>query len=562
MKIAALIPAYNPTEQLIALVSDLLSLNFSSVIVVNDGSLTDCEHIFDKIKSIKQVTVLHHAVNLGKGLALKTGLNYAYCNFPEMIGVVTLDADGQHLTEDALNVAHTLLDNPASIVMGVRVFDKNVPLRSKIGNVLTKKLYRFLVGQKLTDTQSGLRGIPRDLITNLLKIDSNGYEFELDMLLACKYSNRKIIERKISTVYLEGNKSSNFNPLLDSMKIYFVLFRFTFASLSTAIIDYSVFILAFRFNSSLAASQVLARLIAMIFNYAAVKKLVFYSEQKHIKTLPKYIALVFISGSISLLLINIIIAYTSLNVIAAKVISELLVFFANFAIQRDFIFSKSTKSQTSTDWDRYYNKPYKLASFTRRITESRLHRLIDTYVTKNKGGIIIGELGGANSCFYDGIKSKFKPAQYHVFDNNQIGLDMFNTKIGSDPSTQLHNLNVLNMKNILDLDLVFSVGLIEHFSVEDTKKAIIAHFKVLKPNGIVIISFPTPTFLYKTCRRVCEWLHIWIFHDERPLLFDEVASVVNEYGTIVYDEIIWLTFLTQRILVIKKNCLLWTDKDL
>ena len=52
----------------------------------------------------------------------------------------------------------------------------------------------------------------------------------MDMLLACKYTGRQIIEESISTVYLEGNKSSHFNPLIDSMKIYFVLFRFTLAA--------------------------------------------------------------------------------------------------------------------------------------------------------------------------------------------------------------------------------------------------------------------------------------------------------------------------------------------
>lgn len=340
MQVTAFIPAYNPPDKLIPLVRELSASDFSSIVVLNDGSDSTCDPIFKEIESIEKVTLLQHAVNLGKGAAIKTGLNFIYCHFPQHIGVVTIDADGQHLTVDALNIAQTLQDKPDSLVIGVRKFDKDVPLRSMFGNILTKKLFHILVGQKVTDTQSGLRGIPREFITKLLKIDSNGYEFELDMLLACKYSDRIIVEKEINTVYLEGNKSSHFNPILDSMKIYFVLFRFTFTSLISAAIDYTVFFLTYSLSSSLTASQVSARLVSMLFNYSAVKRLVFYSGQKHEKTFPKYVALVLISGSISLLLINLLVTYTPLKVFPAKIISELIMFIANFAIQRDFIFTR------------------------------------------------------------------------------------------------------------------------------------------------------------------------------------------------------------------------------
>lgn len=231
MKIVALIPAYNPPEHLVALVRSLAVSEFSHIIVVNDGSLATSESIFQEIEEIGNVTLIRHAVNLGKGAALKTGLNYALCYFGDHIGVVTIDADGQHLVVDALQVGKELEKNPESLVLGVRAFDKEVPLRSRLGNTITKYMFRLLMGQRLTDTQTGLRGIPKSLIPTLLKIDSAGYEFELDMLLACKYGGRSIIEKEIRTVYIEGNISSHFNPVVDSMKICFVLFRFMLASL-------------------------------------------------------------------------------------------------------------------------------------------------------------------------------------------------------------------------------------------------------------------------------------------------------------------------------------------
>lgn len=552
MKVAVLIPAYNPSQQLVTLVQELSCCEFLSIVIVNDGSKSTCNHFFKKVASISKTKILHHAVNLGKGAALKTGLNYIYCRFPDLIGAVTIDADGQHLVEDALNVARDLQDNPDALITGVRVFAKGVPLRSMFGNILTKKLFRFLVGQKLNDTQCGLRGIPREFIPKLLKIESTGYEFELDMLLACKYSNRRVVEREISTIYIADNQSSHFNPLLDSMKIYYVLFRFSFTSLLTALIDYTVFILVFSLCSSIAVSQIAARFLALGFNYSAVKQIVFYSDQEHKKTFPKYLALVIVSGSVSFMLINILVTHTAINVIMAKVLSELLIFLVNFAIQRDFIFTRQVRKETATDWDRYYEKTYFWTGFFRKITEGCLHDLIKIYVTPEVKKPDLAEIGGANSCFLAGIHRSIPFRQYHIFDNNQLGLDKLNQRIDVNDDVYLHNVDVLKLEaRGLSSDLVFSVGLIEHFPPEDTRKAIQAHFKLVKPGGIVIMSFPTPTLLYRFSRFLSEWLGLWMFHDERPLDREEVMSTVKDCGTVVYEKIIWPIFFTQRIMVIR-----------
>lgn len=362
----ALIPAYEPEPAVVDIALALVRSNkFQKIVVVNDGSNPERKAIFKALEAAEGVEVIGHYVNLGKGASLKTGFNHIACRFPVAVGIVTLDADGQHLVEDVLNVAETLVNQPEDLVMGMRIFNTKVPLRNKIGNSATKYLFRLLMGQMLTDTQSGLRGIPLEFIPRLLTIESNGYEFELDMLLASKYSGRRIVEREIHTVYEDGNRSSHFSPLLDSMRIYFVLFRFMLASSLTAVIDYSVFLLMFAVTSNLVASQVSARVPAMIFNYSAVKKVVFYSEQKHSQTFPKYVALVFVSGALSYLMIITFLKFTSLSVISAKIISELIVFLANFAIQRDFIFTRN-RTRMDADWNRYYSKPTKRLSLPER----------------------------------------------------------------------------------------------------------------------------------------------------------------------------------------------------
>jgi glycosyltransferase involved in cell wall biosynthesis len=348
MKLTAVIPAYNPPEEFVSLVGQLAASDFERIIVVNDGSDRDRDPLFQAIERVEKVTLLRHAVNLGQGAALKTGLNHAYCHFVDLMGVVTIDADGQHLLVDVLRVADALKRNPETLVLGARAFDTNVPFRSRIGNRITRFLFRLLVGQKLSDTQSGLRGIPRPCIPRLLKIGSNGFEFNLDVLLTWKYWGLRIIEQPIQTVYIKGNESSHFNPIVDSMRIYFVLFRFTIASLSAALIDYTVFILTYALCANLLAAQALARMVAMIFNYFVVKKLVFCSGEEVVKTFPKYAVLALFSGSVSYLLIRGLTSFSPLPVLAAKAIVESLIFFANFAIQREFIFVKQTESRQST----------------------------------------------------------------------------------------------------------------------------------------------------------------------------------------------------------------------
>ncbi len=154
---------------------------------------------------------------------------------------MTADADGQHHPDDIEKVARALEEQPHWLVLGVRRFQGAVPWRSRMGNELSRRVVHLVVGQKLTDTQTGLRGIPAMLAARLLEIEANGYEFELEMLIAAHQLGVPIKEEPIRTIYEAGNASSHFNPLVDSMKIYFVLLRFASVSVMTAVLDNVVF---------------------------------------------------------------------------------------------------------------------------------------------------------------------------------------------------------------------------------------------------------------------------------------------------------------------------------
>ena len=180
----ALIPAYNPVENFPEYIEQLIdSSMFHHILVVNDGSAVQYGAIFKSVMRFKSVTVLSHTVNQGKGAALKTGFIEVISRFPGAAGVVTMDADGQHAVKDVCHVAEILRMHPNQLILGGRHFDHDTPARSAFGNFLTRHVFKWVTQVKLFDTQSGLRGIPFGLMRRILAIKSNGYEFEVEMLI-------------------------------------------------------------------------------------------------------------------------------------------------------------------------------------------------------------------------------------------------------------------------------------------------------------------------------------------------------------------------------------------
>jgi glycosyltransferase involved in cell wall biosynthesis len=335
---AVLIPAYRPSAGLVDLVRDLSGRGVPAILLVDDGSGPQFRAMFDQVAQFPGVRVLRHAVNLGKGAALKTGINHALCSFPNLTGIVTADADGQHHPEDIVRVAASLREHPEALVLGSRTFDAGVPLRSRFGNILTRKLMQTLIGGKVQDTQTGLRGIPAALAARLLRVEACGYEFELEMLIAARQSGVALVEVPIRTIYEPGNHSSHFNPLTDSMKIYFVLLRFSSVSLMAALLDNLIFYLVWKRTGHILGSQVAARLGSVVFNYTMVRARVFVSREAHRVLLPKYLLLVVSSGTASYLGIQFLNARLGVTAMPAKLFVETLLFFVNFAVQRMFIF--------------------------------------------------------------------------------------------------------------------------------------------------------------------------------------------------------------------------------
>jgi len=215
-----IVPAYKPDEKLLSVIESLRP-DYAEIIVVNDGSGPSFEGVFAQLEGVH---LLAHEQNRGKGAALKTAMRYCAERWPEALGCITIDADGQHRAPDVAKVAAEFRSHPHCLVLGVRSFTRaGIPLRSRVGNIVTRMLFFALVGRFIRDTQTGLRAIPMAFFAELVELKPDRYEYELEVLLACR--KKPLRQVTIETVYIEENRSSHFSPIQDSLKIYTTLIR-------------------------------------------------------------------------------------------------------------------------------------------------------------------------------------------------------------------------------------------------------------------------------------------------------------------------------------------------
>ena len=294
---------------------------------------------FERVKQLPDTSLLTNAVNLGKGAALKHGMNHILVNHPTCIGVVTADADGQHSVADILKVAAELQAKPDNVIFGARQFGLNVPLRSRLGNLVSRYVYRFFIGLSLSDTQTGLRGIPRSLMARCLSIRANRYEFETEQLVIIQSSGMPVREIPIETIYIDDNRSSHFRPLLNSAQIYFVLLRYVASSLITEAVDIVVFATIMAWSGDLVLSNTIGRMVAIWAQFTLLQKFVF-RLRGNAKMFAAYLGLVVLSGIVSTAL-QIQIANLVPFPVAAKILAEVSVFLFNFLFLRDLVFGES-----------------------------------------------------------------------------------------------------------------------------------------------------------------------------------------------------------------------------
>ncbi len=349
-----LIPSLEPDERLPAYIRKLTESGFGHVVVVDDGSPESYQEIFRRIGEIDpRVQVLHHEVNRGKGVALKTGYRWIEENLPEISGVITADADGQHTVPDCVRLAEELEKGERALYLGSRDFSlPNVPPKSKSGNRFTSVLFFLLYGKWLQDTQTGLRAFRKEDLGFMTEVEGERFEYEMNVLIACARHEIPMIPITIETIYEDENRGTHYHPFRDSMRIFRVIVRgfvkFMGVSILCFLVDHALFNLlnlaifgnrADKLAKYILISTALARVVSASLNFLLNKKFVFKLKGHAGGAVWKYIAL-----AVGIMLLSAggvwLLGQIGVNSTIAKLLVDPLLYFLSFRAQENWVFSE------------------------------------------------------------------------------------------------------------------------------------------------------------------------------------------------------------------------------
>jgi len=208
MKIAIVIPAYNEEKNIAELLNHFKNYTREGIIVVDDGSRDKTSVIVERFGAI----LLKHKENLGKGMAHRTAFEYAIKNGFE--GVITIDADGQHMPQEIENFIKE--KDSADILVGTRRMTlANMPLIRYFTNKVTSLTVSLIASQRVFDSQSGFRYISSEVLRKV-PLRTGRFQTESEILIKAGRMGFKIGCVPISTVYRE--EKSHINPFSDTCR--------------------------------------------------------------------------------------------------------------------------------------------------------------------------------------------------------------------------------------------------------------------------------------------------------------------------------------------------------
>ena len=353
MNTVVIIPTIDPDEKLFSIVNDLRARSFTRFIVVDDGSEASRDPLFAELER-QGATVLHHAANLGKGAALKTGLSAVRSTFPDATHIVTMDDDGQHLPEDVERVALAAAGSHDHVVIGVRdLHDKSTPVRSRLGSAFSSAYFKFDTGVSCPDTQTGLRAMPISLIPFALSIPGNRYEYEMNFLTAVAKQDIPLLMMPITTVYQDRNASSHFDTVRDSLRIYRQLFRFAGSSLACSVVDLGLFALItglFNLQTGLlvALATTVARLCSGLLNFGLNRAWSFSDTGSRNDAAGKQAiryATLFVAQMLASMGLVTVFSIFPAPLVVVKMLVDTALFVVSYFAQRNWVFKAPARKQ-------------------------------------------------------------------------------------------------------------------------------------------------------------------------------------------------------------------------
>ena len=355
-----LIPSLEPDQRLPAYVDRLLAKGFRHVLIVDDGSPERYQPIFQALSEKPGCTVVHHDVNHGKGVALKTGYAWIEQHLPDCTGVITADADGQHTVEDCWKLAEALRSGKRALYLGSRDFTlPDIPPKSRFGNRLTSLVFKLFYGHYLPDTQTGLRAFRREDLPFMREVEGERFEYEMNVLIACSRHHLPMIPIGIETVYENENAGTHFHPVRDSIRIYRVILgnfiRFMGSSIACFLLDNVIFTLVEQAllrpragvedEIAVAVATVVARCVSAPCNFLLNRSLVFKFKGQTGRTALRYALLCIAMMVLSALGVNLLSLLGMPNVLdsLSKIVIDTLLYFVSYRLQRSWVFSNPKK---------------------------------------------------------------------------------------------------------------------------------------------------------------------------------------------------------------------------
>jgi glycosyltransferase involved in cell wall biosynthesis len=217
LKTCVLIPTYNNAKTLEGVISKTLEY-CDEVMVVNDGATDDTSKI---ISGFKDLTVVTHTKNQGKGMALRNGFNKAVAMGFD--NVITIDSDGQHYPEDFITFLNKIEEQPGSLIIGARNMTvDNVPNKSTFGNKFSNFWFWVETGIKMEDTQSGYRLYPVQRLKKIWLFTTK-FELEIEVIVKAAWRGIPVISVPVKVYYApQGERVTHFRPGKDFTRISFL----------------------------------------------------------------------------------------------------------------------------------------------------------------------------------------------------------------------------------------------------------------------------------------------------------------------------------------------------
>ncbi len=209
-RIFVVIPSYNEEFRLPNTLVKLQKYHpLNQVIVVDDGSKNPISKYISS-----RVTIIRHQVNLGKGMALKTG-----CETAIKLGataVVLMDADGQHDPKE-IPAFIKLLKQGYLMVFGARYIGHGMPTWRLLGNRGLNYTATILFGLKLHDIWCGYRAFKVSIYPKIVW-EATDYSSDVQMAVKVGLHHISHIEHFVGTIYHDKGSVTG-TTLQDGLKL-------------------------------------------------------------------------------------------------------------------------------------------------------------------------------------------------------------------------------------------------------------------------------------------------------------------------------------------------------